>query len=151
LRLVGDGGPQWHSRPHFFAAAAEAMRRILVEQARRKGRVKHGGGWRRVDVADVDVAVEPAQVDDLIALDDALEALGRVDPTKAELVKLHYFAGLSLAEAAGMLGISPATADRYWAIARAWLYRAIQGTRAGAATGAGGGEAARAQGNPERG
>ena len=125
LRLVGDsGGPAWNGRGHFFAAAAEAMRRILVEAARRKGRLKHGGNRARVDL---DETVAPVPDDDLIALDEALAALGREEPEKAELVKLRYFAGLILEEAAECQGVSLATAKRRWAVARAWLYDAMSG------------------------
>jgi len=125
LRLVegerrGSPPPGWNSRGHFFAAAAEAMRRILIDNARRKGRPKHGGGRRRVDLDESLSAAEPR--DDLLALDDALRRLAEREPAKAELVRLRYFAGLSLDEAAACLGISPATAKRHWAVARAWLY-----------------------------
>jgi RNA polymerase sigma factor (TIGR02999 family) len=125
VRLVGDSQDRpWDGRGHFFAAAAEAMRRILVENARRKRSVKHGGGLARHDVAEVQLATpEPEQ--DLVALDEALTKFAEVDALKAELVKLHYFAGLTLEQAATILGISPATADRYWAYARAWLHQEI--------------------------
>jgi RNA polymerase sigma factor (TIGR02999 family) len=125
LRLVGPGpGRPWNSHAHFFAAAAEAMRRILVEAARRKGREKHGGGRRRVALED---AADPnGRAGDLLALDDALAALAREDPAKADLVKLRYFAGLTLEEAAACRGISLATAKRHWAVARAWLYDALR-------------------------
>jgi RNA polymerase sigma factor (TIGR02999 family) len=127
LRLVasperdfGESAPQWNSRGHFFAAAAEAMRRILIDSARRKRRPKHGGHLQRVDLDD---AVEAAQVPDhLLALDEALTRLAAAEPAKAELVKLRYFAGLSLEDAAACLRISRATAKRYWVVARAWLY-----------------------------
>jgi RNA polymerase sigma factor (TIGR02999 family) len=110
----------WNSRGHFFAAAAEAMRRILIDSARRKRRPKHGGHLQRVDLDEV---VAAAQVpDDLLALDEALTRLAAAEPVKAELVKLRYFAGLSLEDAAACLGISRATAKRYWVVARAWLY-----------------------------
>jgi len=125
LRLVGpgDGGQPWNGRGHFFAAAAEAMRRILVEAARRRGRAKRGGDRQRVDLDDLpaDPADDPA--DDLLALDAALDALARFDPTKAEVVKLRYFAGLTIEETAACLDLSPATVKRLWAVARAWLYR----------------------------
>jgi RNA polymerase sigma factor (TIGR02999 family) len=125
LRLVGDGRDRpWDGRGHFFAAAAEAMRRILVEAARRKRAAKHGGDRRRADLDAVDVAA-PGSSEDLLALDEALTRLATRDPVKAELVKLRHFAGLSLPEAAQALGISTSTADRYWAYARAWLYRQI--------------------------
>jgi RNA polymerase sigma factor (TIGR02999 family) len=127
LRLVGpDDARGWDSRGHFFAAAAEAMRRILVDNARRKRTGKHGGTHRRLDYEQLDVESPPPR-EDLLALDDALAALAAEDPTKAELVKLRYFAGLSIEEAARSLGISPATAKRYWVYARAWLFRAIEG------------------------
>jgi RNA polymerase sigma factor (TIGR02999 family) len=128
LRLVGSD-QSWESRVHFFAAAAEAMRRILVENARRKRSQKHGGGLIRHDVDNVQVAItEPAQ--DVIALDEALTKLAAVHKLKADLVQLRYFAGLTLEQAATLLGISPATADRYWAYARAWLHQEITGGEA---------------------
>src|SRR5206468_1205931 len=119
------GGEQaWDSRLHFFAAAAEAMRRILVENARRKRSGKHGGGLVRHDVDDVPLAApEPTQ--DLLALDEALTKFAAVNKLKADLVQLRYFAGLTLEQAAKVLGISAATADRYWAYARAWLHQEI--------------------------
>jgi RNA polymerase sigma factor (TIGR02999 family) len=125
LRLVGDGaGPGWNGRGHFFAAAAEAMRRILINRARDKNRVKRGGGRRRVDLdALSDPAAAPA--DDLLDLDDALDALARSFPQAAELVKLRFFAGLTLDEAAAALGLAPRSADRQWAFARAWLFDAL--------------------------
>jgi RNA polymerase sigma factor (TIGR02999 family) len=122
LRLVDvPDAQQWNGRGHFFAAAAEAMRRILVEQARRRGSEKHGGDWRRVDFEELDVttSVTPGQ---LVALDEALDRLVALDRLAGELVKLRYFAGLALDDAAGALGISPATAYRHWAYARAWLH-----------------------------
>src|ERR1043165_337893 len=123
LRLVGSD-QVWHGRVHFFAAAAEAMRRILVENARRKRSQKHGGGLVRHDVETIPLAApEPAQ--DLIALDEALTKFAAVHKLKADLVQLRYFAGLTLEQAATLLGISPATADRYWAYARAWLHQEI--------------------------
>jgi RNA polymerase sigma factor (TIGR02999 family) len=118
LRLVGD--QSFANRRHFFAAAAEAMRRILVEQARRKQRRKHGGGLRRVDLEDVAPAA-PADDARLLALNEALERFAAVEPAKAELVKLRWFGGLGLDAAAELLAISPSTADRWWAYARAWL------------------------------
>ena len=125
LRLVGDEHARWENRGHFFAAAAEAMRRILVEAARRKGRRKHGGGLKRVALDEGDFIELPESVD-LVALDEALERLAREDRVKAELVKLRYFAGLSVVQAGEVLGISRATADRYWRFARAWLYGEIR-------------------------
>ena len=119
LRLVGDsGGPEWNGRGHFFAAAAEAMRRILVEAARRKGRTKRGGGQRRVDLDDL--AVTPPD-DDLVALSEALDQLAAVNHPAAEVVKLRYFGGFTGREAADLLGVSPRKADQLWAYARAWL------------------------------
>jgi RNA polymerase sigma factor (TIGR02999 family) len=129
VRLVGAGSadfPRWDGRRHFFAAAAEAMRRILVESARRKGSQKRGGGMERKDVDAIEIAA-PERSDDLLALDEALNRLGEVDPPAAELVKLRYFAGLSLAEAARVLDVAPRTADRLWAYARAWLHREVAG------------------------
>jgi RNA polymerase sigma factor (TIGR02999 family) len=126
IRLVDVAHPQaWQSKRHFFAAAAEAMRRILVEQARRKGRLKHGGASRRVDLDSACPIVErPSH--NLLALDDALSKLAQQEPAKAELVKLRYFAGLTMPEAAAALEISLATAERYWTFARAWLYAELK-------------------------
>ena len=127
LRLVGVGQAQaWNGRGHFFAAAAEAMRRILVESARRKGSLKRGGGLARQELDEEDV-VAPAAPDDLLALDEALGQLAGADPQAAELVKLRYFAGLTVKQAAEALGISPRSADSLWAYARAWLLRKIEG------------------------
>jgi RNA polymerase sigma factor (TIGR02999 family) len=124
LRLVeGERpgpAPPWDSRRHFFAAAAEAMRRILVEQARRKRSVRHGGGRRRLDLDEALSLPGPRQ--DLLALDEALTRLAEEQPLKAELVKLRFFAGLTMPEAAQALGVSLATAERYWTFARSWLY-----------------------------
>jgi RNA polymerase sigma factor (TIGR02999 family) len=129
LRLVGPdgaGGANWGGRAHFFAAAAEAMRRILVDSARRKQAEKHGGGRARVDMNDALVAIAPpADSQDLLNLDEALQKLEREDKTKADVVKLHYFTGLSLEETADALEMSRATAYRYWTYARAWLHREI--------------------------
>src|SRR5215813_10601579 len=128
LKLVGPGPqPPWNGRGHFFAAAAEAMRRILVDHARRKHRARRGGGMTRVDLDNLDAIEQAAagrDVDELLALDEALAKLAAADPGKAELVRLRYFAGLTLEQAAEVLGISRATADRHWAFARAWLYDA---------------------------
>ena len=121
LRLVDTGQSQrWESRGHFFAAAAEAMRRILIENARSKARVKHGGDWRRVDFEELDVTTSVSP-DQLVTLDDALARLAALDPLAGELVKLRYFAGLALDQAGAALGVSTATAYRHWAYARAWL------------------------------
>ena len=124
LRLVGDDSQNWSSRTRFFTAAAEAMRRILIENARRKKSHKHGGRCQRVDLRDEDVAIEGPS-EDVLDLDEALTALAEKDPVKADLVKLRYFAGLTGAEAAQALGLSHNTADEYWAYARAWLRREL--------------------------
>jgi RNA polymerase sigma factor (TIGR02999 family) len=122
VRLMGGPQPQdWDGRGHFFAAAAEAMRRILVESARRKLRERHGGGWKRLTLDDLDLAAEAAEDDELVALSEALDKLAAVNPRAADLVKLRFFAGLSGREAAGVLNISPRKADQVWAYARAWL------------------------------
>jgi RNA polymerase sigma factor (TIGR02999 family) len=127
LRLVGTpDGDRWDSRGHFFAAAAEAMRRILVDGARRKATARRGGAMRR-QALDPDAAATPEPREDLLALDAALDQLAAEDPLKADLVKLRYFAGMSLAEAAVALGLSERTAGRHWAFARAWLRRAVEG------------------------
>jgi RNA polymerase sigma factor (TIGR02999 family) len=121
LRLVGDGqGHHWDHRGHFFAAAAEAMRRILVDAARRKQAIRHGGGRRRMTLHDYHRITESP--DDLLALDDALTRFAAEEPAKAELVKLRFFAGLSSSEAAAAIGISHATAERWWVYARTWLF-----------------------------
>jgi RNA polymerase sigma factor (TIGR02999 family) len=124
LRLVGSNGPdvaRWDSRGHFFAAAAEAMRRILIDRARAKGALKRGGNARRLQLDQDPLASDDVSAE-LLELDGAITKLAAEEPIKAELVKLRFFAGLTLEEAARMLDISPATADRYWAYARAWLY-----------------------------
>jgi RNA polymerase sigma factor (TIGR02999 family) len=131
LRLVGDADvARWENRAHFFGAAAEAMRRILVESARRKGALKRGGGpgKSRREELDEDRIAAPQPADDLIALDEALNRLAEIDGGKAELVKLRYFAGMTLPEAAEVLGIARSTADAWWRYARAWLHQAIAGT-----------------------
>jgi RNA polymerase sigma factor (TIGR02999 family) len=126
LRLVGaDPDKPWDGRGHFFAAAAEAMRRILVERARRRHSLKRGGQHARIDLDDAQPAV--SNTDDLLALDEALEKLAAQAPVKAQLVQLRVFAGLTVAEAAEILGLSTSTADRYWAYARAWLRVEIAG------------------------
>jgi RNA polymerase sigma factor (TIGR02999 family) len=127
LRLVGDAaGTDWDSRGHFFAAAAEAMRRILVESARRKQAVKHGGGARRVPLEEFHRITEFPE--DLLDLDNVLTRFAAEEPDKARLVQLRFFAGLSTPDAAAALGISVATAERWWTFARAWLYSELQGS-----------------------
>jgi RNA polymerase sigma factor (TIGR02999 family) len=129
LRLVASGGrgsPEkdqpWASRRHFFAAAAEAMRRILIEQARRKGRQRHGGKFQRVDLLDVEVAVTPGD-EQIVLLDEALTKLAGIRPQAAEVVQLRFFSGLTIEETAAALSLSPRTARRLWVFARAWLRR----------------------------
>ena len=124
LRLGGDHQPPWENRAHFFAAAAQAMRRILIERARRRKALCHGADARRVNLQSVEQALE-ADDDSLLAVDEALDQLARHDAAKAELVKLRFFAGLTIEEAARVLGLSQATAKRHWTYARAWLYREI--------------------------
>lgn len=127
IRLVDvQKAQQWNSRGHFFAAAAEAMRRILVERARSKGRIKHGGQKRRVDLESACSVTEAPSLD-LVALDEALTRLAAQEPAKAELVKLRFFAGLTMPDAARVLGISLATAERYWTFAKSWLYAELAG------------------------
>lgn len=125
LRLGGDNQPEWQNRAHFFAAAAEAMRRIIVENARRKNAERHGGKVERITFEGLELA---AAMDDeeLLAVHEALDGLAKHDEVKAELVKLKFFAGLTTEEAAEVLNISEPTAKRYWAYARAWLYREIK-------------------------
>ncbi|MBC6952959.1 MAG: RNA polymerase subunit sigma [Leptolyngbya sp. PLA2] len=124
LRLVGDAELQWNSRGHFFGAAALAMRRILVERARHRKRLKHGGGRKRVELTDHAMVAEPPP-DDLLALDEALERLAAIDSRKARVVMLRYFAGLSIEETAAALEVAPATVKADWAFSRAWLHRAL--------------------------
>ena len=126
LRLVGQGDPGWNGRSHFFAAAAEAMRRILIENARRKKRPKHGGDRRRVDLehADLDYLDAPAE---LLLIDEAIDQLAAEDAQAAQLVKLRYYAGLSVEQAADLAGIPRSTAYEHWAYARAWLHREVSG------------------------
>ena len=128
LRLGGAGGPHWTSRNHFFKAAAEAMRRILVERARRKGAIKRGGDQEHVRLQDLDVATR-ADSETLLLIEEALERLALVDPVKTELVKLRFFVGLENREAAAVLGLSEQTVKRYWVYARAWLYQEIERLR----------------------
>ena len=130
LRLVGEAEVHWQGRRHFFAAAAEAMRRILIDRARRKRRVRHGGELQRVDLEAVDPAAS-VEDDRLLALDAALTRLAQAHPSKAELIQLHHFGGLSIEEAAQVLGVSRAAAYRKWEYARAWLLRELEGARPG--------------------
>lgn len=125
MRLVGDVRTDWQGRAHFFSAAAEGMRRILVERARAKGRLKRGGDRERIDLDDANFAAREDPVD-LLDLDEALSRLADEDPVKAELVKLRFFTGMTIEEAARVLGVSHATADRYWAYARAWLFNELR-------------------------
>jgi RNA polymerase sigma factor (TIGR02999 family) len=125
LKLGGDENRQWRNRNHFFAAAAEAMRRILTDNARRKLRVRHGGGQQRVDLDDNATAAD-SDADHILAINDALDKFAQLDPQRAELVKLRYFVGLTITEAAEVLDISEPTAKRYWSFARAWLYEEIR-------------------------
>jgi RNA polymerase sigma factor (TIGR02999 family) len=129
LRLTGNEDVKWNGRAHFFGAAAEAMRRILIDNARRKSAARHGGGQQRLDVDDLEIAA-PGKEDELLAINDALEEFAKVDQQKVELVKLRYFVGLKVEEAAEILGISVPTAVRWWNYSRAWLYQKIQGEKA---------------------
>ena len=129
VRLVDvNNAQQWNSRGHFFAAAAEAMRRILVENARRRRQLKRGAGFHKVEDHEITVVADNIQ-EDLIALDDALTKLSDTDPQAARLIQLRYFVGLNIPDAAKALGISPRSADRLWAFARAWLHREISGVQ----------------------
>jgi RNA polymerase sigma factor (TIGR02999 family) len=126
LRLQGpDGTPRFSSRAHFFGAAAEAMRRILIDRARRRAAARHGGGMERCDVDDFEIATPARNDDEILAVHDALDRLAEYDARKAELVKLRYFAGLTIEQAAAVLEISEPTAKRDWQFARAWLAREI--------------------------
>lgn len=129
LRLVGNEDARFSGRVHFFAAAAEAMRHILIDSARRRRTPRHGGGQARVDIQDLEIAAQVPD-DELFAVHDVLDKLAAEDPQKAELTKLRYFVGLTFEEAAEVLGISVATAKRHWAYARAWLYEEIQAKKA---------------------
>ena len=131
LRLAGDANRKWNDRTHFFAAAAEAMRRILVENARRKRAQRHGGGQQRLELLDL-AAASPPNADQLLAVNDALDKFAALDPQTAELVKLRYFVGMTIEETAEALGISKATVKRHWDYARAWLYEEIRTQQAGA-------------------
>ena len=134
LKIAGEDQRTWQGREHFFAAAAEAMRRILVDRARRRLAAKRGAGAERVEIDELDIPA-PAPDDQLLAMNEALEKFSAQDARKGELVKLRYFVGLSFAEAAGVLGIAVPTAKQWWAYARAWLRVEMSGTRASAPTG----------------
>jgi RNA polymerase sigma factor (TIGR02999 family) len=134
LRLAGDANRKWNDRTHFFAAAAEAMRRILVENARRKRAQRHGGGQQRLELLDLAAPSAP-NADQLLAVNDALDKFAALDPQAAELVKLRYFVGMTIEETAEALGISKATVKRHWDYARAWLYEEIRTQQAGEAAG----------------
>ena len=126
LRLAGgESSQRWQNRAHFFAAAAEAMRRILIDNARRKHALRHGGGQERINLETAEIAA-PGSDEELLEVHEALDRFAQIDPTKAEWVKLRYFVGLTIPEAAQVLGISEPTAKRWWAYARAWLYREIR-------------------------
>lgn len=126
LRLAGGEEQNWNGRAHFFGAAAEAMRRILIENSRRKGAARHGGGRAALDIQELEIA-SPEKDEEVLAVHDALEKLATHNAPMAELVKLRYFAGLTTEEAAEVLGISVRTADRWWSYSRAWLYKEIEG------------------------
>jgi len=126
LALVDSPNQSWQNRAHFFGAAAEAMRRILIARARRKGRQRRGAGAAHLDVDALEIA-SPAPDDQLLALNEALDRFAKLEPQQAELVKLRYFVGLKIEEAAEVLGISKATAKRWWAYARAWLFHEVDG------------------------
>jgi RNA polymerase sigma factor (TIGR02999 family) len=125
IRLGGDAQPTWQNRAHFFGAAAEAMRRILVDRARKKRAIRHGGDLIRADIDEINPA-GPMVDEQILAVHEALDELGKVDARKAELVKLRYFVGMTITEASEILGISEPTAKRWWRYSRAWLYREIQ-------------------------
>lgn len=127
LRLAAETRREWQGRTHFFASAAEAMRRILIDNARRKKALRHGGGWQRIQGEDwtEQFSIETANEEEILQVHDAVDALEAVSPRKAQLVKLCYFVGLPLTEAAELLGVSERTAKRDWAFARAWLFREI--------------------------
>lgn len=127
LRLLGDRQPHWEGRGHFFAAAAEAMRRILIERARQRASLKRGGDMQRVEYDEAQARSEP-RAEDLLALDAALDGLEAKDPTMANIVKLRYFAGMTVPETADALGLSPRSVNRHWTAARAWLHREMGGS-----------------------
>jgi len=126
LRLGGEKQPDWQNRAHFFGAAAEAMRRILIDRARHRQARRHGGGQERVNIDALELPASETNDERLLAIDEALARLAAHDAPKAELVKLRYFAGLTTSDAARVLGISVATAERWWTYARAWLFEEIK-------------------------
>lgn len=126
LRMVGDQNSKFANRAHFFAAAAEAMRRILIDRARRKRAARHGGDQQRVEIEEADIGMPDHDSDQLLAVNEAIDKLAAVDRVEAELVKLRYFVGLTIEETAAILGVSPRTAKNYWTHARAWLFREIK-------------------------
>ena len=125
LRLGADRQPAWQNGAHFFGAAAEAMRRILIEQARRRRAVVHGGGQERVTFEEADLASNPSDDERLLAMNEALDRFALIDPEAAQLVNLHYFAGMAMKDAANVLGVSESTGWRWWSFARAWLFREL--------------------------
>ncbi len=127
LKIAGNGEQRWENRRHFFAVAAEAMRRILIDRARRRQRARHGGGQQRVDLDDAEIAA-PATGDEdrMLLINEALDALAASDPLMAEVVKLRFFVGLNAVEAAQVLGVTERTVDRHWAYARSWLFQHIK-------------------------
>ena len=125
LRLGGDGQPNWENRAHFFSAASEAMRRILIDRARRKGRLRRGGEWQRLDIEHVTVACDDGD-DIVLAVHEALDKLAKQDPLKADIVKLRYFVGMNHQEIAEALGTAEPTVRRHWAFARSWLYAELK-------------------------
>jgi RNA polymerase sigma factor (TIGR02999 family) len=131
LRLVGNGEERWDGRAHFYVAAAEAMRRILIESARRKGRVKRGGDYRRVTLDSVSLAGKPVPIEEILSVDEAIRRLEKRDERMATIVRLRFFAGLETAEIAALLDVTDRTVRRDWAVARAWLYRDLSGRRPG--------------------
>ena len=127
LRLVGDGRDVWDNRAHFYVAAAEAMRRILIESARRKGRRKRGGDWRRLALDSVDLVADEPPIEEIMSVDEAIRRLEKKDGRMATIVRLRFFAGLEPAEIAALLGVTDRTVRRDWKVARAWLYRDLEG------------------------
>ena len=133
MRLVGNDNPTFENRAHFFAAAAEAMRHLLIDNARRRLARRHGGGLQRVDVEYVDIAM-PADEDHLLAVNDALDRLAASSPVQAQVVKLRFFVGMTVEESAEVLGLSERTVKQYWSHAKTWLYREIQSNSGGASS-----------------